>query len=442
MTAIIVALGAIALCLAVALVAVWQRSRLSLALAVREAEGEKAVALAAREAAEKALREAKEECEARIASLKAEHKERLEEEAKRWSEGFAQNVRLAQQQFTSLFEKELKERTQALKDVNREQMGGILEPLNKELLRMQALLNESSKDSARNISALQEGLKAVVEHDRERDKTTQSLANALKNRGKVQGDWGELVLEDILRDSGLRKGIEYLVQTDVTNEQGNHLRPDVIVCLNGGRNVIVDSKVSLTAYADYCGAEDDEERRLAERANCDSLWRHVCELADKEYPKLVEGSIPEVLMFVPNEGSYILAMNHRPSLGREAYDKGVIIINPTNLMLVLRLVDYCWQSSRQEENTKEILETAGRLYDKFATFAATFEKMDKGIASLRNTYNTALSQLRDGKGNISRQVEGLLRLGVKSQKAIPDQLRSTDLSPQDPCLLPLEEPEP
>ena len=279
-------------------------------------------------------------------------------------ERFATELKLAREQMRSQFEKELEVRSEAFKKQNTEQMAQVVGPLQKELESLRTLVNDSKAEQTKNTSALEASIKAVFEHDKERDKTTQSLADALKNRGKVQGDWGEQVLENILADSGLREGIEYKKQVNVKAEDGNNERPDVVVYAADGTNIIIDSKVSLTAYTDYVGAEDDEERKAALKANYDSIWTHVCELSDKQYFKKVDKAMPIVLMFVPNEGSYILAMNKDPQLGTKAYKKGVLIINPTNLMVVLRLMFLTWQNTRQEKNNRDILQAASKIYEK------------------------------------------------------------------------------
>ncbi|MCD8265527.1 MAG: DNA recombination protein RmuC [Prevotellaceae bacterium] len=392
--------------------------------------GERARAEEAKAEAESSKERMREECERRLAEQKADAAERLESERKQWQENFDQQTKLAREQMRSQFEKEMRERSQALKQENQEQMGRIIEPMNKELQRLQQLMNESSKEQTAHISALKEGLKAVVEHDKERDKTTQSLAAALKNRGKVQGDWGEQVLEDILRDSGLREGHEYERQKSFHGEKGEVLRPDVIVYYPDKTSAVVDAKVSLTAYTDYVSAETDEERKAAEKANLDSIWSHVTELADKNYSKVCN-AIQTVLMFVPNEGSYVLAMNTDPQLGIRAYRKNVVIVNPTNLMLVLYLIHMSWQGTRQDKNNQAILEAARKLYDKFAVFAKTFDTLGSQIDRIRGTYDDALRQLRDGNGNISKQVQGLLRLGVTSTKSLPENLLPLDTTPTE-----------
>lgn len=343
-------------------------------------------------------------------------------------ERFATELKLAREQMRSQFEKELEVRSEAFKKQNTEQMAQVVGPLQKELESLRTLVNDSKAEQTKNTSALEASIKAVFEHDKERDKTTQSLADALKNRGKVQGDWGEQVLENILADSGLREGIEYKKQVNVKAEDGNNERPDVVVYAADGTNIIIDSKVSLTAYTDYVGAEDDEERKAALKANYDSIWTHVCELSDKQYFKKVDKAMPIVLMFVPNEGSYILAMNKDPQLGTKAYKKGVLIINPTNLMVVLRLMFLTWQNTRQEKNNRDILQAASKIYEKYSVFAEGYVSLGNQLRTVNNSYEEGVKRLTEGRGNLSKQLQDLLKYGVTTTKRIPDELKSIDTS--------------
>ena len=332
----------------------------------------------------------------------------------------------------SQFEKELQERSENFKQLNAEQMAQVVAPLQKELELLRTLVNDSKAEQLKNTSALEASIKAVFEHDKERDKTTQSLADALKNRGKVQGDWGEQVLENILMDSGLREGEEYVKQVNVKGDDGSNERPDVVVYSADGNCIIIDSKVSLTAYTEYVGAENDEERKVAIKANHDSIWQHVCELSDKQYYKKVDKAMPIVLMFVPNEGSYILAMNKDPQLGTKAYKKGVLIINPTNLMVVLRLMFLTWQNTRQEKNNRDILLAAAKIYEKYSIFAEGYVTLGNQLRSVTNTYDDGVKRLREGRGNLSKQLQDLLKYGVTTTKQIPDELKSIEGTEEEP----------
>lgn len=337
---------------------------------------------------------------------------------------FQTELTLARENMRAQFEKEMLERTEQLKKANTENMQQVVSPLKRELDLLRELVAQSKESSDKNTASLAQSIRNIIEHDQQRDKTTQTLANALKNRGKVQGDWGELVLTNILQDSGLREGTEYFVQDNVKDEEGNNLRPDVIVKGADGTRIIIDSKVSLTAYSDYVGAEDDDQRKAAIKANHDSIWKHVEELSKKNYAKLMDNAVPIVLMFVPNEGSYILAMNHDANLGTKAYQCGVLIINPTNLMVVLRLILLTWQNTRQEKHYEAIRKAAAGIYEKYVTFAESYVTLGNQINTLRNTYDKGVGQLREGRGNLSSRLESLLQYGVTTTKHLP-----TDMTP-------------
>lgn len=353
-------------------------------------------------------------------------RQQFEREQQLKDERFRDQLKLAQSEMRRQFDSEMQERTSRLKADNQEAMQQVTRPLREELERLHRLVDTQRQEQTRHVSALEAGIRAVVEHDRERDKTTQSLADALKNKGKVQGDWGEQVLENILRDSGLREGEEYEKQCCVKDEQGRNDRPDILVRGANGAVIVIDSKVSLTAYTDYCGAENDEARKAADRANYDSIWRHVTELSAKKYPSVVDKSMPVTLMFVPNEGSYILAMNRDPQLGIKAYNRGVLIVNPTNLMVVLRLMFLTWQSTRQEKNSRAILDAASKIYEKYATVCDTFLTLGNQLTTVRTTYDKALGQMREGRGNLSKQMQDLMKLGVTAAKQIPENLESLE----------------
>lgn len=349
-------------------------------------------------------------------------KELHEQNAEAQRQVFQTELQLAREGMRTQFEKEMQARTEQLKKANTENMQQVVDPLKRELDLLRELVAKSKESSDKNTASLAQSIRTIIEHDQARDKTTQTLANALKNRGKVQGDWGEQVLTNILHDSGLREGEEYFVQDNVKDEEGKNLRPDVIVKGADGTRIIIDSKVSLTAYSDYVGAEDDEQRKAAIKANHESIWKHVEELAKKNYAKLVDNAVPIVLMFVPNEGSYILAMNHDASLGSKAYQKGVLIINPTNLMVVLRLIFLTWQNTRQEKNYEAIRKAAAGIYEKYTSFAESYVALGRQIDTARNTYEKGVGQLREGRGNLSSRLESLLQYGVTTTKRLPTEM--------------------
>ena len=326
-------------------------------------------------------------------------------------------------QFEAVSARLLKEHSEEFKGENREHMEMITKPLFKELDNMREMLGRAKEGNDKNIAELNGAIKTMVEQSRKLGLDAENLADALKNRGKVQGDWGEVVLSNILSDSGLRENQEYFVQKSYTDENGRELRPDVVVKCSDGSNVIVDSKVSLTAYSEYVSAENDEARDAACKENLASIMKHVDELAEKNYPKVVPHAVPYVLMFVPNEGSYILAVNKDPAIAQKAYRKGVLIINPTNLMLALNLILLTWQNTRQEENCVNIMKTAEGLYEKFCGFTDNFVKVGRQLNTVQTAYADALGQLKDGKGNILSRFETMKQLGIASAKTVNEKLK-------------------
>ena len=359
----------------------------------------------------------------------AENRDQREERAKKDREAqFAEQINLLKSTFEATSQKLLKERSDDLKGVNKEQMDNITKPFFKEMEELRKMIGETKTGTDKTITELGATIKTVMDRSEQMSKDTQNLAEALKNRGKVQGDWGEQVLENILRDSGLRKGEEYFVQQNTKDEEHNDKRPDIVVHCADGTKVVIDSKVSLTAYTDYIGAENEEERKAAIKANRESIWNHVKELAEKDYSKIVPQSMPVVLMFVPNEGSYILALNDDPQIGQKAFSKGVLIINPTNLMLALKLILQTWRNTRQEESCLKIIDAAKKIYEKYRVFTETMSDVGKQLNRARDSYDKAVSQMKEGKGNLSGCINGLIGLGVQSTKTINENM----LPPSEP----------
>ncbi|MBP5742797.1 MAG: DNA recombination protein RmuC, partial [Paludibacteraceae bacterium] len=245
-----------------------------------------------------------------------------------------------------------------------------------------------------------------------------NLTKALKGESKTQGDWGEMILETMLENSGLRKDEEYFIQENVKDEEGKNFRPDVVVRFPEGRSIVIDSKVSLTAYADAVAAEDEATKALYMKKHVESIEKHVEELANKDYRNLVDGAIGYVLMFVPNESSYIAAMKQAPSLSAMAYKKRIIIISPSNLMMALQLAFNLWQADRQSKNVEEIVKKAGALYDKVVGFQDSFDNIGDYIGKLTKSFEEAKKRLYEGNANILRQTETLKELGVTPKKQL------------------------
>lgn len=368
---------------------------------------------AEKESAARAERETQERAE-----REALHRQQLEE----LKGQFAEQLKAAESQFELVSKRLVEEQSGKMKAESAEQIGKVTENLCKELFSMRELVGKSKESNDKNIAELNGVLKTVLEQSSQIGKDAKNLADALKSRGKVQGDWGEQVLSDILSESGLIRDKEFFTQKTYTGERGELLRPDVVVECFGDTRIIVDSKVSLTAYTEYINAVEEADRERFSKENLDSVRKHVDELAEKNYSKVVKGAIPYVLMFVPNEGSYILAMNRDPAIGQYAYKKGVIIINPTNLMLALSLILQTWKNVRQEENCAKIVTAAEALYEKFCGFTDTFVKVGAQLQTAQRSYDAAVGQLKDGRGSVSSRFEGLRQLGLSTTKVINEKV--------------------
>lgn len=329
--------------------------------------------------------------------------------------------------------KELAAKQEELQRTNRMQMDDLLKPIKEQFNDFKRAVDESKTQNEVNKTELQKAFESTMKLFQQQQQQTvdslklqterigedaANLSRALKGESKTQGDWGEMVLETLLENSGLQRDEEFFVQETVKSEDGASFRPDVVVNFPEGRSVVIDSKVSLKAYADAVAAEDEREREqlLAEHAK--SVRRHVDELSAKSYDKLVKDAIGFVLMFVPNENSYIAAMKQQPELSRYAYQKRIIIISPSNLLMALQLAYNLWQYDRQSKNVEKIVKTAADLYDKVASFAETFTDLEAQLQRLARNFEQARGQLFDGKGNVLKRIEGLRALGVTPKKRI------------------------
>lgn len=329
--------------------------------------------------------------------------------------------------------KELAAKQEELQRANRTQMDDLLRPIKEQFTDFKRAVDESKTQNEVNKTELQKAFENTMKLFQQQQQQTvdslkqqterigedaANLSRALKGESKTQGDWGEMVLETLLENSGLQRDEEFFVQESVKSEEGATFRPDVVVRFPEGRSVVIDSKVSLTAYADAVATDDEHERDrlLAEHAK--SVRRHVDELSAKSYDKLVEDAIGFVLMFVPNENSYIAAMKQQPDLSRYAYQKRIIIISPSNLLMALQLAYNLWQYDRQSKNVEKIVKTAADLYDKVAGFTETFTDLEGQLQRLARNFEQARGQLFDGKGNVLRRIDSLRALGVTPKKRI------------------------
>lgn len=318
----------------------------------------------------------------------------------------------------------MRERTEDLDKRTKE----TLSPLREDLKRFGEQVDKTYQEEARERFNLKDSIEKLILRSQEISQETTSLTRALRGDSKVQGDWGELVLERILDQSGLIRGEHYFVQETLRDESGavittgdnrGGLRPDVIVRYPNRGAIVIDSKVSLTAYARYVAAETDAERDQALKEHLLSLRKHINELSGKRYEEYTEGSPNFVMLFIPNEPAYTIALAHDPTLWEEAYRKNVVLINGTNLIAALRMAQDMWQRDSQQRNVLQIVDEAGKLYDKFATFSETFLKIESKLEDAQKAFGEAKGQLRDGRGDILGRFDKLKALGAKTKKALP-----------------------
>ncbi|MCM1020937.1 MAG: DNA recombination protein RmuC [Muribaculum sp.] len=327
----------------------------------------------------------------------------------------------------------LADKQKALQSANKTQMEQLLEPVREQFAAFKKSVDDQRTQSEVNKKELQNSFEAALkllwqqqetvvknlgEQSQRIGQDAAQLSKALRGDSKVQGDWGEMVLESMLEGSGLRRDYEYFIQGNVKDAEGNNLRPDVVVRFPEGRSVIIDSKVSLTAYTAAVNTDDDEVRRQMLREHVRSVRRHIDELADKNYSALVDDAIGYVLMFMPIENSYIAAMKQQPDLSQYAYSKHIILISPSNLMMALQLAYNLWQYDRQGKNVENIIKTAADLYDKVTLFEDAFNEIGQQIADAEEAFNTARKRLYTGNGNVMRRVDSLRSLGVTPKKQI------------------------
>ena len=318
----------------------------------------------------------------------------------------------------------MRERTEDLDKRTKE----TLSPLREDLKRFGEQVDKTYQEEARERFNLKDSIEKLILRSQEISQETTSLTHALCGDSKVQGDWGELILDSILEKSGLICDQHYTKQKKLCDETGSvitteenpgGLKPDVIVRYPNRGAVVIDSKVSLTAYTRYVAAKTDDDRKVALRDHIKSLREHIKELSGKKYEEYTVGSGNFVILFIPNEPAYTLALKEEPTLWEEAYQKNVVLINGTNLIAVLRMAQDMWQRDSQQRNVLQIVDEAGKLYDKFATFSETFLKIESKLEDAQKAFGEAKGQLRDGRGDILGRFDKLKALGAKTKKALP-----------------------
>ena len=330
-------------------------------------------------------------------------------------------------QFKNLANDILDDKTRRFTEQNALSLDALLKPLQTKLTEFKEQVSTSYANESRERFALKSEIERLSALNVKMSDETRSLTQALKGDSKVQGNWGELVLESILESSGLRKGEEYLVQDSHTQVDGSRLQPDIVVRLPEGRHLVVDSKVSITAYARHAESADAETAQIELNAHIQSLRQHIQGLSSKNYISLYGvGSVDFVLMFIPIEPAFLLALKSAPNLYQEALAKNIVLVCPSTLMATLRTVAHLWRQDHQNKNALEIARQCGALYDKFVGFVDDMEKLGQRIDQAQTSYHDAFNKLKTGKGNLIRTAERVRELGVKPSKTLsPGLLDST-----------------
>ena len=330
-------------------------------------------------------------------------------------------------QFENLANQILKSNSSEFKEMSANSLKVLLDPLNDKIKDFKEKVEKCYGDEAKERFSLQQEINKLIQENQKISVDANNLANALKGESKTQGDWGEMILADILQKSGLKEGEQYFPQDTIRDENGELvksdaeqlMRPDMVVVYPGERKIIIDSKVSLTAYVDYVNAEDKSTEKQKLKEHLASIKKHIDELSAKDYSKYDVKTPEFVMMFIPNESAYYVAVKSDPNLWNYAYQKKVVLMNQTNLITALRLALDLWRRDAQEKNIMEIVKVGSDLYDKFVLFTENFSKVGDSLDKARQCYDDALGQLSTGKGNLIGRAERLRGLGISPKKALP-----------------------
>ena len=326
-------------------------------------------------------------------------------------------------EFKNLANDILEEKTKKFTEQNRSKLDEILKPLSEKIRDFEKKVEDTYDKESKQRFSLEKEIKNLAELNQQISKEANNLTHALKGQTKTQGNWGEIILESILEKSGLVRDREYSVQASYTNEQGKRLQHDVIIAYPGGRSLVVDSKVSLLAYERYASAETKEEQDKALRDHLLSVRTHIAELSSKNYQDLYQlKGLDFVILFMPVEPAYLIAMQAEPDLWSYAYERRVLLISPTNLIAVLRMISNLWRVEYQNKNAIEIARQSADLLDKFVGFLEDLEDVGRKLESTRQSYDASMNKLSTGKGNLIRRAEKIKELGAKPSKEIPKTL--------------------
>lgn len=322
-------------------------------------------------------------------------------------------------QFKVLADEIMEEKSKKFSEQNKVNMEQLLNPLGEKIKTFEKRVEETYKEDVRDRISLKEQISQLSELNNKMTQEAGNLTRALKGESKSQGSWGEMILERILEKSGLRKDREYVVQPSFT-EDGARKQPDVIIHLPDEKHLVIDSKVSLVSYEKYVSAEDQEDRAMHIKDHIRSVRKHIKELSEKNYQNIYGINSPDfVLMFMPVEPAFGLAIEHESELYNDAFDKNIVLVSPTTLLATLATISNIWKQEYQNRNAVEIADAGGKLYDKFVGFAEDLVDLGKRLDQTRKSYDGAMNKLQDGRGNLIRQAERMRDLGARSSKTLP-----------------------
>lgn len=331
-----------------------------------------------------------------------------------------QSEQRLREQFKNLANDIFSEQSRTFRQTNQESVETLLKPFKDNIVEFRERVEKIYSSENEQHGALKNELRRIIELNQQVSIDTTNLTNALKGNSKVQGDWGEMILETILDNSNLIRGVHYDTQHNIKDESGNNLRPDVVLYLPDKKQIVIDSKVSLTAFTNYVGAETDAERKTLLAAHTASVRQHVRELANKEYQRLLD-SPDFVIMFIPNEPAFLAALQNDSSIWAEAYEKSVIISSPTNLFALLKLVDNLWKREAQSRNADDIAKCSVKIYEQMVAFTSSLEGVGASLAKARESYDDAYKRLLTGNDNVARVGERLVKLRLPTKKRLAQQ---------------------
>ena len=323
-------------------------------------------------------------------------------------------------EFQNLSAKIFEERTKQFATSNKEQLELLLKPFREQIENFSKQSLKQFETELKERHLLKNELEQLKSMNSQLAQEALNLTKALKGENKTQGNWGEIVLERILEQSGLREGVEYVLQATLKNDEHKTYRPDVVVHMPQQRDIIIDSKVSLRAYERFVSAEDEVAKQSALKEHLQSIYKHIKELGAKKYEQL-EGvhSLDFVLMFMPIEGAFLLALEHDNEFFKRAYDENILVVSPSTLLVTLRTIEHIWRTQRQEEHAQKIAKEAEAMYDKLVLFVEEMQNIGNHIQKTQDSYDKAMNRLTTGRGNVIKRAQNIRELGIKSKKELP-----------------------